>query len=437
MIYWAPLLHMYQPPTQIHMILDKVCRESYRPLIEVFKSHPQAKVTLNINACLTEMLHEHGFQDVVDGLKELSERGQLEFVGSAKYHAILPLIPQEEAHRQITRNKVTNSRFFGRLYSPIGFFPPEMAYNSKVAEPIIGTGHKWVLISGVACPTHWPVDRVDYIKRGNDELSVFFRDDLLSNNISFDRISGPEFINKLKNVQVYSGKKDIYVITAMDAETFGHHIMNWEKLFLADVYKRIGKTSVKASDSASRDEIAYKTKEIIESGESLVEAEVKVVSISELLTLFPKGYQVEPKPSSWSTSAMDIEFQNPFPLWNDPGNPLHKMLWEHLNLTIEMVNEAQLAKSPKAKTSADVARVMLDPAMHSCQFWWASQRPMWDVNMVYRGLLEQREAMMNAYKAIVSDNFDDHTKREFQMKFLASQKIQDMIVDLLVTDNKS
>ena len=134
---------------------------------------------------------------------------------------------------------------------------------------------------------------------------------------------------------------------------------------------------------------------------------------------------------------MDIAFQNPFPLWNDPANPLHKMLWGHLNLTIEMVNEAQLARSAKAKTSAEVARVMLDPALHSCQFWWASQRPMWDVNMVYRGLLEQREAMMNAYKAIASDDFDEHTKREFQLKFLASQKIQDMIVDLLVTDNKA
>lgn len=435
MIYWAPLLHMYQPPTQIHMILDKVCRESYRPLIEVFKAHPQAKVTLNINACLTEMLHEHGFQDVIDGLRELSERGQLEFVGSAKYHAILPLIPQEEVTRQITRNRVTNTRFFGRAYNPAGFFPPEMAYSSKIAGPIIETGHRWILISGVACPTHWPVDRVDHIKRGDGELSVFFRDDILSNNISFDKISGTEFINKLKSLQAHSGKKDIYVITAMDAETFGHHIQNWEKLFLADVYKRIGESTGK-SGAAARDEIVSKTKDIIESTENLPEAEVKVAGISELLSLFPRGYQIEPKPSSWSTSAMDIEFQNPFPLWNDPGNPLHRMLWEHLNLTIEMVNESQLARNAKAKTSAEVARVILDPAMHSCQFWWASHRPMWDVNMVYRGLLGQREAMMNAYKAIVSDDFSEQKKREFQMKFLASQKLQDMIVDLLVTDNR-
>ena len=436
MIYWAPLLHMYQPPTQIHMILDKVCRESYRPLINVFKSHSHAKVTLNISGCLTEMLHEHGFQDVVDDLRDLSERGQLEFVGSAKYHAILPLIPQEEALRQITRNNVTNSRFFGSSYRPMGFFPPEMAYSEKIVQPIIETGHKWVLISGVACPTHWPVDRVDFIKQGSDEISVFFRDDILSNNISFDRISGPEFIDKLKNVQSYSGKKDIYVITAMDAETFGHHILNWEKLFLADVYQRIYVSNGKANGNGdSYDPIASRTKEMIELG--VVEPDVKVVKISDLLNLFPRGYQIEPKPSSWSTSAMDIAFQNPFPLWNDPANPLHKMLWGHLNLTIEMVNEAQLARSAKAKTSAEVARVMLDPALHSCQFWWASQRPMWDVNMVYRGLLEQREAMMNAYKAIASDDFDEHTKREFQLKFLASQKIQDMIVDLLVTDNKA
>ena len=41
------------------------------------------------------------------------ERGQVEFVGSAKYHAILPLINEHEQRRQIRRNHLTNRHFFG------------------------------------------------------------------------------------------------------------------------------------------------------------------------------------------------------------------------------------------------------------------------------------------------------------------------------------
>jgi Glycosyl hydrolase family 57 len=37
---------------------------------------------------------------VMDALREFSEMGRLEFVGSAKYHPIPPLIPQDEMLRQ-------------------------------------------------------------------------------------------------------------------------------------------------------------------------------------------------------------------------------------------------------------------------------------------------------------------------------------------------
>lgn len=77
MIYWAPFLHFYQPPTQFHWVLDKVCNESYRPLIEIFRDIPSAKMTVNINAALTELLWDHGKRDIIEGLAELAENGQL------------------------------------------------------------------------------------------------------------------------------------------------------------------------------------------------------------------------------------------------------------------------------------------------------------------------------------------------------------------------
>ncbi len=236
-IYWAPLLHFYQPPTQYHWILKKVCDESYRPLVNLFHELPQAKATVNICAALTELLNQHGMTDVIDGLRELAEKGQVEFTGSAKYHPVLPLIPQDERLRQIMLNYETNRQFFGESYSPQGFFPPEMCYSQDIVKPILDTGHRWLIVSGIACPTAWPTDVIHEISSDSQKLAVFFRDDIISNEISFRKLDAAGFLDRIR--QLRSDHENIYVITAMDAETFGHHIKNWEKLFLEEVYETI------------------------------------------------------------------------------------------------------------------------------------------------------------------------------------------------------
>jgi hypothetical protein len=45
MIYWAQLLHFYQPPTQVPSVLRRICDESYRPLLKVFQEYPNARST--------------------------------------------------------------------------------------------------------------------------------------------------------------------------------------------------------------------------------------------------------------------------------------------------------------------------------------------------------------------------------------------------------
>ncbi|MBI2940210.1 MAG: hypothetical protein HYY04_07185 [Chloroflexi bacterium] len=113
MIHWALLLHFYQPPTQIPSVLRRICDESYRPLLRVLRDHPRARVTVNVCGCLAEMLHDHGHADVIEGLRALAERGQVELTGTAKFHPILPLIPPTEARHQIVQNRKTNKFFFG------------------------------------------------------------------------------------------------------------------------------------------------------------------------------------------------------------------------------------------------------------------------------------------------------------------------------------
>src|SRR4030067_3231185 len=72
--------------------------------------------------------------------------------------------------------------------------------------------------------------------------------------------------------------------------------------------------------------------------------QIRIVTMGELLEIFPRGKQVEPKPSSWSTSADDIKMQNYYPLWKDRNNPVHQMQWEDLSIPIDVAhNEAATA----------------------------------------------------------------------------------------------
>lgn len=431
MIYWAPLLHFYQPPTQLDWVLDKICGESYRPLIKVFRENSSAKVTVNISAVLTELLWEHGKRDVIRGLAKLRENEQLELTGSGKYHPIFPLISQHEMKRQITLNYKTNKRLLGQNVSPNGFFPPEMCYSQEIVKPIIESGHKWLILSGVACPAkEWPMDVIHEIVIDGERIAVFFRDDILSNKISFQGVDAAGFLDHLEQLRV--GRKDIYVITAMDAETFGHHIKDWEQLFLEEVYQSLEIEKPLGKGVKQLQLLAKEHRDILRLREKVEVRDIEVVTISQLLSLFPRGSSIEPKPSSWSTSGEDIAAGNPYPLWSDPNNRIHHLQWEHINIGIKMVEKAiEIADNDTSKLYAHLARELLDRALHSDQFWWASKRPMWDINLIHRGLMQQAEVMLNAYKAIKTSNTSDEDKTEYGYREITARDLRNKILDQL------
>ena len=428
MIYWAQLLHFYQPPTQVPSMLKRICDESYRPLLHVLEEYPNARVTINFNGVLTDMLMDCGHKDVVDGLRSLAENGQLEFTGTGKYHPILPLIPREEVKRQIDLNIQTNRRFFGKAYAPQGFFPPEMCYSQDILKPIIKSGYRWIILSGIACPAEWPVDIIYRAECDGQEIAVFFRDDVLSNRISFRNVEAKEFIAHLEQWQ---GKREnIYVVTAMDAETYGHHIQGWERIFLANVYEELEPWPEPTPDIQQATVLAGQHISLLTNGEAAIK--IQMVTLSELLDLFPQGQTIEPRPSSWSTTADDMKVGNYYPLWQDKNNEVHHLQWEHLGICIELVNKAlECADNEESRRSATIARGLLDRAEHSCQMWWASNRPMWDINLIHMGLLDQWRTVVNAYRAINKSGVNEETKRQYYRRAVAARDIRSKLEDRL------
>lgn len=375
-VYFSLLLHIYQPPVQLPFVVKQIAEECYRPLINTLNDFNTAKITLNCNAILTEQLFDFGLDDVIHGFSNLSDQGKLEFTNSAKYHALLPLIPPPEIKRQIELNTNTNRHFFGQSFRPRGFFPPEMAVDEIIFEPIRETGHEWFVMSGVGnTNTIFPTTTFFHTKNG---LKIGFRDDSISNDISFDRLDAQGLINRLKYNEHIN--RDYYVILAQDGETYGHHIKHLFKKLLIPLLDQLRRRQ-----------------------------DVKLVTIGELMDLFPSDVEIAPKPSSWSTSGEDLKWQNPLTLWYDQDNPLHvlqhKIIMKVTSMVVtseQYLNEA----SDHEKHLWNIARSYLDRGSHSCQQWWASKKPWYSPDMIIKGVHEIALAAVNAKRAIPKNRLD-------------------------------
>ena len=373
-MYWSNFVHIYQPPTQTEEIVRKVTDESYRTLVRVLKEAPGSKITLNINAVLTEQLARHGLDDVIQGLRELAERGQIEFTGSAIYHPILPLIPRDEIIRQVKLNSDVNQRYFGEVYKPAGFFPPEMCYSYEVAQIVAELGFRWIIVDELSFQGKVGSVKYDRIHRveGLGDFLVFFKERPLSAGITYGTYPSAEpFLAALKG----GLEEHSYLLTGTDGEVYGHHRPGQEKL-LSEVFGR---------------------------------GTPRTCTISELIKHFVKVDTVSPIPSSWSTWEDEMAQGIPYPQWQYPRHELHRLQWQLTNFVLHTIKEA-----PPGAPGFPEARRLLDEGLHSCQYWWASCRPWWSVEMIEGGA-------QRLYQAVESleDAIDKQRKEEASRLFQA------------------
>jgi Glycosyl hydrolase family 57/UvrB/uvrC motif len=358
---WANFLHIYQPPTQRPAILEKVTNESYRKLLLEIGRTKKAKLTLNINGVLTDLLARHGFYDVIRDIKRLAETDQIELTGSAKFHPLLPKLPKEEAVRQIKLNNETNAKYFDRAWNPRGFFPPEMGFSMEVAKIVSELGFKWIIADEFSYPKE--LGSVDYSKiyKIRDlPINIYFRERGVSFKILSAQLGTGNLLLHDLGPRI---NEDKYLLTAMDGETFGHHRLGLEQL-LFDLYKS---------------------------------SEIHSETISELPKHFKDTVEIDPEPSTWALTAKDVERKSPFSRWFDPENPIHKMQWQLTELALLTVEQH------KREKGWIKARESLDSSLHSDQYWWAGAKPWWSIEYIERGAKELMGTI------ITTPGVDQHT----------------------------
>lgn len=345
--------------------MDRITKESYQRVLGGLLENPEAKITFNINGILFDLWKQFGHQNVIEMVGELAGRGQIELTGSAKFHPLLPKLPEDEIKRQIELNFKTLQEYLGDSCRPKGFFPPEMAYDVNVARVAREMGFSWIIAEELSLDLRG-LERDRIYQEKETGIMIFFRDRAFSYQILSGQLGTANLF--LKALGDRLGKNE-YLLTAMDGETFGHHRPGMDKALM----------------------------------ELLQLEQVPTILISDLPEKFPQVEVVETRPSTWALMEKDLEKKIPFARWDDPGNEIHEFQWELTDLAIKAVRES---KNPGG------ARKMLDRSLHSDQYWWASARPWWSLEMVERGAFELKETIL-----AVSDASEEVKRRAQKLYF--------------------
>ncbi len=342
---WINFIHLYQPANTKDCYIKEAVENSYSRILRALKEHPQIKFTININACLLYRLEEMGYMWLINGFKDLYEKGQIEIVSTAAYHPVLPLIPKYEVKKQVLEQEKALFKYFGISEKVKGFFFPEMAYSPQVAKTIKEMGYDWIILDEIAYQGE--LDKVNFEKiyiDKNSKLKVIFRSRRYSNTFV------PDLILKLQEE-----KKDKLLITATDGELYGlrHEDPSGE---LEKALELSNLKTEKVSEYIKNQEIK----------------EVKVLACS------------------WESMPKELKDNQPYVLWNGRRNPIHKELWKLSNLALVTLD------NNKDEENYNWARWHLVRGLASCTFWWASAKDFkhnfgpyaWNPDEVEKGLEE-------------------------------------------------
>ena len=359
-IIWANFIHLYQPPFQQADRLKQINRESYQYVINFLNKYPQTKLTVNFTGSLIELLIKNKLSQTIKDFRKLAKGGQIEFVSSAKYHPILPLLPENEIKNQVETNDKINKAYFGATYNPTGFYFPEMAFSAQAGKAIKSLGYKWTILDEIHNPK--TEKEIKYYRDEQSGLDMVFRKRSLSKAMPLEVVK--------KKLETKINKTEI-IITATDGEMYGHHHKDIERI----------------------------------SNQVFGHPDLETVTLSQLFRIIPKGDEITAREASWETKKTDLAKNNPFHLWKNPKNKIHQLLWQLANLAIELNKEY----NPKNK---DIwARKHLNQGLASCSWWWASARKPDVFSPITWSPDEIEKGMENLIKSIRSLSDLPNTKR--------------------------
>ena len=136
-------LHNHQPVGNFGWVIEETHRHAYLPMIEALERHPGVRLGLHYTGPLLEWLvAEH--PDVIERLRALAERGQVEIVGGGYFEPVLASLPERDRLSQLTLMADEVERLFARR--PTTAWLAERVWEPDLPTSLAGAGYKATIV---------------------------------------------------------------------------------------------------------------------------------------------------------------------------------------------------------------------------------------------------------------------------------------------------
>jgi len=136
-------VHVHQPVGNVESVVEKAIEEGYRPFIELLKDFPKIKTTLHFSGSLLGFIEKRA-PDLIDNLRIMLKRGQIELFSGGYHEPILPSIPEEDRLGQIERMTSKIKDLFD--YTPKGLWLAERVWEPSLASTLAKSKIEYVAL---------------------------------------------------------------------------------------------------------------------------------------------------------------------------------------------------------------------------------------------------------------------------------------------------
>ncbi|MFH0839896.1 MAG: alpha-amylase/4-alpha-glucanotransferase domain-containing protein [Candidatus Omnitrophota bacterium] len=105
------IIHFHQPVGNFDNVIKRVHDRCYKPFLDIVSQYPALKFSMHFSGCLLEWF-EKNTPEILETIKKLVKRGQVEIIGGGFYEPILSIIPERDRQGQLSMMRdYVGSRF--------------------------------------------------------------------------------------------------------------------------------------------------------------------------------------------------------------------------------------------------------------------------------------------------------------------------------------
>jgi alpha-amylase len=238
------VIHFHQPVGNFGFVIDKITDDCYEPFLDVISEFPDIKFNLHYSGSLLEWFKRYR-PSIIDKIKSLIAKGQVELVGGGFYEPILSVLLPEDAKGQIGMLSGFIKKEFGFKVS--GCWLAERVWQQHLAEVFSDAGIRYIMLDEIHLKFSGLKRRDIYGYYVTEEnlktVSVFGADKALRYSIPFMPVE--KTISYLR--QIKEDYNAHVVSYGDDGEKFGAwpdtHMIVYEKKWLNNFLKALRKNS--------------------------------------------------------------------------------------------------------------------------------------------------------------------------------------------------